>query len=122
MLNCRTGKIIFYSTKDAKSAIQQQKAARKPTRYPSKHYYACEHCEGYHLTSKSKRQVKLNMKLKNLRSANMAYTTTLREEGTVTWFLANPVKWMWLEIVNDATVVAHYDVEGVAKHVVLRNE
>lgn len=121
MISCRTGKIMFHSIKDAKAALRQQKACRKATKHPAKHYYHCEFCGGYHLTSKSKGQVKLNSKKKALMEQRMAFTALLTTNNTVTWFLANQVKWMHLRIVNDATVLAVYAVHGVDKYVVLRN-
>ena len=121
-LNCVTGKMIFYSAKDAKKVINHQKASRKRGHAPSKNYYTCEYCGHIHITSKTKAEVRRNKKARSVKQAAIAFIAELQENNTVSWFQAHPVKWLTLEILDDHRAVATYVVNGKDKYVMLRNE
>lgn len=121
-LSCVTGKMVFYSAKDAKKAINQQKASRKKAKEPSKHHYTCEHCGHIHLTSKSKVEVRRNKKARSVKQAAIEFVVKLQENNTVSWLHANMVNWVTLEILDDHRAVASYTVKGKYKYVMLRNE
>lgn len=123
MSGCSSGKMPYINAKEAKGAIREQKrkCKRNGYRHPARTFYRCEWCDMWHLTSKSKSELKRNAKLKAKKDAEIAYTAQLAANNTVTWFLAHPDKRMSLEILNDKTVLALYDVDGVSKYVMLRN-
>lgn len=120
-IKCRTGKIVFHNSKAARKVINQQKASRKAIQNPSKYYYLCEFCEGYHLTSKTKSQVKRNNKLSAEQSKRIKFITELKENDTVSWYLANAVRWIELEYVDDQKALAHFVAGNEPRCIVLRN-
>jgi hypothetical protein len=122
MDKCVTGKIAFASAKDAKKVINHQKAARKRGHAPSRHYYTCEYCGEHHITSKSKSEVRRNKKKRDIKRDRIAFIAELKENNTVTWLAAHPVKWVALEILDENRAAAMYMVDGMDKQIMLRNE
>ena len=121
-INCVTGKMVFYSAKDAKKAINQQKASRKKGHAPSRNHYTCEHCGHHHITSKSKAEVRRNKKARGVKRERISFIAELIANDTVSWLAAHPVKWIELTIIDDRRAVAEYMVGSQAKRIMLRNE
>ncbi len=122
MNECKTGKISYCTAKEAKAVINHQKSnAKRSYHAPCTKSYLCEMCGYYHLSSKTRGQVKRNNKIKERSTAKMMFISKLKDNPTVSWYLKNTVKWIELNIISDNVVHANYIHNGIGKRVFLRN-
>lgn len=119
---CTTGKVPYRSGGEARESMKRQKAGRVKRGILPKSAYCCPHCGEWHLTSKSKGESRQRNRLRDAVKQRLAFVVIVKEHNTVSWLIANPVSWVELEIVNDATVFARFKVGRETRIITLRNE